>query len=47
MIPPKKAIGPSNNKQSTPDDRIYRETVSKIFFIFALVAPTFRTKQLA
>jgi hypothetical protein len=31
MIPPKNAVGPSENKESTWVDRTYRETVSKKF----------------
>jgi hypothetical protein len=31
MIPPKKAIGPSKEKEGTLSDRIYTETVSEIF----------------
>jgi hypothetical protein len=46
MIPLKKAIGPSKELRKYTGDRIYRETVSEIFSLYALAAPTFRAKQL-
>jgi hypothetical protein len=40
-------LGHQKNKESTRGDRTYRETDSEIFLLYALVAPTFRAKQLA
>jgi hypothetical protein len=47
IIPLKKAIGPSKEQRKYMGDRIYRETVSEIFFTLCPCCTNFSSKQLA